>query len=46
MAKGQLRSNREARKPKKDKTAAVAMPQPGSAVRQAGNTVGAGKKDK
>ncbi|WP_394689613.1 hypothetical protein [Hoeflea sp.] len=34
MAKGQMRSNREVRKPKKDKTAAKALVEPGSAVKQ------------
>lgn len=34
MAKGQMRSNREVRKPKKDKTAAKAQAEPGSAVKQ------------
>ncbi|MBB3455307.1 hypothetical protein FHT86_003606 [Rhizobium sp. BK313] len=46
MAKGQVRSNREVRKPKKDKAAAAPKPQPGFAVKQAGSTVSLGKKDK
>lgn len=35
MAKGQVRSNREARKPKKDKVAAKAAPTLGSQVKLA-----------
>jgi hypothetical protein len=35
MAKGQQRSNRETRKPKKDKTAAKTVSPFGSAVKQA-----------
>jgi hypothetical protein len=35
MAKGQLRSNKEIRKPKKDTVAAKAAPVPGSQVKQA-----------
>lgn len=34
MAKGQMRSNKEARKPKKDKAAAAKAPPLGSAVKQ------------
>lgn len=34
MAKGQRKSNKEIRKPKKEKTAAKAPVQPGSAVKQ------------
>jgi hypothetical protein len=34
MAKGQMKSNKEIRKPKKDKTAAKAAVAPGSAVKQ------------
>ncbi|MBB4567681.1 hypothetical protein [Rhizobium leucaenae] len=45
MAKGQLRSNREARKPKKGKIVAVKQ-QPGSIVRQTTSTVSLGRKDK
>lgn len=45
MAKGQVRSNREVRKPKKDKVAAVATPAPGTQVKLAGgNTTGFDKK--
>lgn len=39
MAKGQVRSNREVRKPKKDKTAAAATPPAGSAVKLSGSKV-------
>ncbi|EJK85714.1 hypothetical protein MOV66_30255 [Agrobacterium sp. SHOUNA12C] len=46
MAKGQVRGNRETRKPKKDKTAEAPKPQPGFAVKQAGTPMGFGKKDK
>lgn len=46
MAKGQVRSNREVRKPKKDKSAEAPKPQPGFAVKQAGSAAGFGKKDK
>lgn len=35
MAKGQVRSNKETRKPKKDKVAASAAPSLGSQVKQA-----------
>jgi hypothetical protein len=35
MAKGQVRSNKEARKPKKDKAAAVKTPTLGSQVKDA-----------
>ncbi|MDL2400109.1 hypothetical protein PY650_03870 [Rhizobium calliandrae] len=45
MAKGQIRSHREVRKPKKDKIVAVKQ-QPGSQVRQAASTVSLGRKDK
>ncbi|AVA19969.1 hypothetical protein NXC24_CH00295 [Rhizobium sp. NXC24] len=45
MAKGQLRSTREARKPKKGKIVAVKQ-QPGSQVRQAASTISLGRKDK
>lgn len=37
MAKGQMRSNREIRKPKKDKTTAVAPAPSGSQVRLTGS---------
>lgn len=40
MAKGQLRSNKEARKPKKDKKQAKGAPAPGSQVKAAGNNKG------
>ena len=36
MAKGQVRGNKEARKPKKDKAAPVAAPTLGSQVKDAG----------
>lgn len=45
MAKGQVRSNREVRKPKKDK-AAKATATEGSQVKLAGSSVPLGKKDK
>jgi hypothetical protein len=32
MAKGQLRSNKEAKKPKKDKAVAAAKPSPGASI--------------
>ncbi|WP_188112512.1 hypothetical protein [Rhizobium tropici] len=38
MAKGQMRGNREIRKPKKDKTAAVAPASSGSQVKLAGGS--------
>ncbi|WP_422370144.1 hypothetical protein [Hoeflea sp.] len=34
MAKGQMKSNKEIRKPKKDKAAAKTSVEPGSAVKQ------------
>lgn len=40
MAKGQVRSNRETRKPKKDKVAAKAPPTLGSQVKMAGSDAG------
>jgi hypothetical protein len=43
MAKGQIRSSREARKPKKDKSAPAAAPRPGSQVKQATSTTPSGK---
>lgn len=46
MAKGQLRSNREARKPKKDKGAVVATPAFGSQVKSTGQGLSLGKKHK
>ena len=45
MAKGQVRSNRETRKPKKDKAAAAAPAPLGSQVKLAGGT-DSGKKQK
>ncbi|WP_454854423.1 hypothetical protein [Rhizobium binxianense] len=45
MAKGQLRGNREIRKPKKDKTAAVAPAPSGSQVKSmSGNATASSKK--
>lgn len=45
MAKGQIRSNRETRKPKKDKTAVVAPVVVGTQVKSiAGNASGSTKK--
>ena len=44
MAKGQLRSNMEIRKPKKDKTKTPAAAPPGSQVKFANATTGDGKK--
>jgi hypothetical protein len=38
MAKGQVRSNRETRKPKKDKAAPAAAPTLGSQVKLAGGS--------
>ncbi len=46
MAKGQVRSNRETRKPKKDKSAPKAAPAAGSQVRLAESAMTLGKKDK
>lgn len=43
MAKGQMRGNREIRKPKKDKGTAAPVPQLGVQVRLGGSTV-LGKK--
>ncbi|WP_018898276.1 hypothetical protein [Rhizobium sp. 2MFCol3.1] len=43
MAKGQLRGTREARKPKKDKSAPAVASQPGSQVKQAASTVPSSK---
>ncbi|WP_164901786.1 hypothetical protein [Neorhizobium lilium] len=45
MAKGQVRSNRETRKPKKDKAAPAAVSTQGSQVKLAGSTE-TGKKSK
>ena len=44
MAKGQMRSNKETRKPKKDKAAAKTPSAEGSQVKLAGSTVPLGKK--
>lgn len=44
MAKGQMRSNREARKPKKDKSAAPVAAVHGAQVRLVGNGLSLGKK--
>lgn len=44
MAKGQVRSNKEARKPKKDKSPAKSVSTEGSQVKLAGSTVPIGKK--
>ncbi len=46
MAKGQLRSNREARKPKKEKGPAVTPPAFGSQVKGASDSLSLGKKQK
>ncbi|MGF6176987.1 hypothetical protein [Ensifer sp. 4252] len=46
MAKGQVRSNREVRKPKKDKTVKAAVTTEGSQVKLAGSSFSLGKKDK
>lgn len=43
MAKGQMRSNKEARKPKKDKKAEKTAPLLGSQVKQADAGAGKGK---
>ncbi|WP_312361986.1 hypothetical protein [Ensifer sp.] len=46
MAKGQVRSNREVRKPKKDKAVKTTVATEGSQVKLAGSSFPAGKKDK
>ncbi|KOF22622.1 hypothetical protein AC244_03695 [Ensifer adhaerens] len=46
MAKGQVRSNREVRKPKKDKAVKAAVATEGSQVKLAGSSFSLGKKDK
>ncbi len=46
MAKGQVRGNRETRKPKKDKSASAASAPAGSQVKLAGSSTSLGKKDK
>ncbi len=43
MAKGQVRSNREARKPKKDKAAATTPAPQGTQVKLAGSTTPTGR---
>jgi hypothetical protein len=44
MAKGQAKSNKEVRKPKKDKSAATAVAAQGSQVKFANSTSDFGKK--
>lgn len=46
MAKGQVRSNREVRKPKKDRSASASTPAPalGAQVKMAGSNTGGDKK--
>ncbi|WP_201723453.1 MULTISPECIES: hypothetical protein [unclassified Ensifer] len=46
MAKGQVRSNREVRKPKKDKSVAPAAAVPGNQVKFANSGPSLGKKQK
>jgi hypothetical protein len=46
MAKGQVRSNKETRKPKKDKAASSSVSSEGSQVKLAGSSSPFGKKDK
>jgi hypothetical protein len=46
MAKGQVKSNRETRKPKKDKTAATTAAPQGSQVKLAGSGLTGGKTPK
>jgi hypothetical protein len=46
MAKGQVRSNRETRKPKKDKAAAATAAPAGAQVKLAGSGLTLGKKPK
>ena len=46
MAKGQIRSNRETRKPKKDKAAAATAAPAGAQVKLAGSGLTLGKKPK
>ena len=46
MAKGQVRSNRETRKPKKDKADVKSATPLGSQVKQAESSLKLGKKDK
>ena len=44
MAKGQMKSNKETRKPKKDKSPKNAGPAPGEQVKLAGSKTPIGKK--
>ena len=46
MAKGQVRGNKETRKPKKDKSVVKTTNVEGSQVKLAGSTVPIGKKSK
>jgi hypothetical protein len=46
MAKGQVRSNKETRKPKKDKAVSASVSTEGSQVKLAGSSASFGKKDK
>lgn len=46
MAKGQVRSNRETRKPKKDKSEIKTVSAGGDQVKLAGGSLTFGKKDK
>jgi hypothetical protein len=46
MAKGQVRGNKETRKPKKDKTVTKTVSSEGSQVKLAGGNATFGKKDK
>jgi hypothetical protein len=46
MAKGQVRGNKETRKPKKDKSDTKAVSAIGSQVKQAESSLKLGKKDK
>lgn len=46
MAKGQIRSNRETRKPKKDKSVAPTVSVQGAQVKLAGSSLSLGKKPK
>jgi hypothetical protein len=46
MAKGQMRSNRETRKPKKDKSEVKSVSTEGAQVKLAGGSLTFGKKDK
>lgn len=46
MAKGQVRSNKETRKPKKDKSEAATVNTAGAQVKLAGSSTPFGRKDK